>query len=112
MTIVVGGHSRNIGKTSVVANLLRSLAEWKWTAVKITQFGHGVCSADGVDCECSTDIDHPFALSKETDPASGTDTARFLSAGAAESFWLRTRAGELGFGMPALRRLLARADAN
>ena len=45
--IVVGGHSRNIGKTSVVAGLIARLPEFHWTAFKITQYGHGFCTADG-----------------------------------------------------------------
>ncbi len=109
MILVVGGHSRNIGKTSVVANLIACLPEYEWTAIKITQFGHGVCSANGEDCGCSTDPDHPFAITRERDPASGTDTSRYLAAGAKDSLWVRTRAGELGFAMPALRRAMDRA---
>jgi molybdopterin-guanine dinucleotide biosynthesis protein len=45
--VVVGGHSRSVGKTSVVANLIARLPERHWTACKITQFGHGFCSANG-----------------------------------------------------------------
>ena len=44
MLVVVGGHSRNIGKTSVAAGLIRHLRDRQWTALKITQYGHGVCS--------------------------------------------------------------------
>ena len=36
--IVVGGHSRSIGKTSVVAGLIARLPEFHWTAFKITQY--------------------------------------------------------------------------
>ena len=109
MILVVGGHSRNVGKTSVVANLIAAFDRYRWTAVKITQFGHGVCSANGESCECATDPDHPFALTRERNGNSGTDTSRYLAAGAAESLWLRTRAGELGFAMPALRRVVERS---
>ena len=55
--VVVGGHSRNIGKTSVVAGLIARLPEFHWTAFKITQYGHGFCTADGAPCDCQTD-DH------------------------------------------------------
>ncbi len=109
MILVVGGHSRNVGKTSVVANLIRSLPQHDWTALKITQFGHGVCSSSGEDCECATDPDHPFVLTREKDGASGADTSRYLDAGARESLWLRTRAGDLGFAVPALKRVLDRS---
>ena len=108
MILVVGGHSRNVGKTSVVCSLLHALPG-KWTAIKITQFGHGVCSSSGADCECATDPDHPFAITQETRRDTGTDTSRYLQAGASESLWLRTRAGELGFAIPALRRIIDRA---
>ena len=84
--VVVGGHTRNIGKTSVVAGLIAALPERRWTAVKITQFGHGVCSANGEPCECET-ADHTIAVSEERSRVSGTDTARFLAAGAEKAFW-------------------------
>ena len=39
--VVIGGHSRSVGKTSVVAGLIAALPEYSWHAMKITQFGHG-----------------------------------------------------------------------
>jgi dethiobiotin synthetase len=51
--IFIGGHSRNVGKTSVVAGLIATLPERRWTSMKITQFGHGVCSEHGEPCSCS-----------------------------------------------------------
>ena len=106
MLVVVGGHTRNIGKTSVVAGLIAALPELHWTALKITQYGHGVCSTDADPCECaSTDPEHPFAISEEMDPANGTDSSRFLSAGARRSYWVRTAAGQLGHAVPELRRI-------
>ena len=104
MLVVVGGHSRNIGKTSVVAGLIRRLRDQKWTAVKITQFGHGVCSHRGEACGCETEPEHPFALSEEYEP-SRTDSGRFLAAGAERSFWLRTPMGELARARTALGKI-------
>lgn len=104
MILVVGGHSRNIGKTSVVASLIRSLPEWNWTAMKITQFGHGVCSASGADCDCCLAQEHPFAILREKEPGA-SDTGRFLAAGARASYWVRTAVGNLGCAMPALRTI-------
>ena len=40
--IVIGGHSRNVGKTSVVAGLIAATPQLNWTAFKITQYGHGI----------------------------------------------------------------------
>lgn len=106
--IVVGGHSRSVGKTSVVAGLIACLPHLRWTAIKITQYGHGFCTADGAPCDCATD-DHTLAFSEERDPHSGTDTARYLHAGAARALWVRTRQGMLAQAMPRLREELASA---
>jgi hypothetical protein len=103
--VVVGGHSRNIGKTSVVAGLIRRLQSFHWTAVKITQYGHGVCSHVGEECGCETEPEHPFALSEEYEPGP-TDSGRFLAAGAARSFWLRTPIGELARAQTTIRKIL------
>jgi len=113
--VVIGGHTRNIGKTSVVAGLIRALPEMRWTAFKITQFGHGVCSANGEPCDCET-ADHTIAISEERDPGlsqkgGGTDSARYLEAGASRSFWVRTRQGQLAEAMPRLRKEFERAQA-
>src|SRR5665213_3752188 len=107
--VVVGGHTRNIGKTSVVAGLIAALPDRRWTAIKITQFGHNVCSANGEPCDCET-ADHTIAISEERSRTSGTDTARYLAAGASHSFWVRTRQGQLAEAMPRLRTLIADAE--
>ncbi|HEV3512897.1 MAG TPA: hypothetical protein VGS05_14420 [Candidatus Sulfotelmatobacter sp.] len=103
--VVVGGHSRNVGKTSVVAGLIAALPELQWTAVKITQYGHGICSADGQACDCAT-ADHAWAISEEQDRSGGSDTSRFLAAGAQPVFWVRTEQGRLAEAMPGVRKKL------
>jgi hypothetical protein len=107
--IVIGGHSRSVGKTSVVAGLIAALPEFHWTAVKITQYGHGICSADGEPCDCATD-DHSWAITEERDRSGESDSSRFLVAGAARSLWVRTRQGMLAEAMPRLRQELAGAE--
>jgi hypothetical protein len=104
--IVIGGHSRSVGKTSVVAGLIAALPEYNWTALKITQYGHGVCSMDGKACHCATD-DHSWAISEETDRSGDSDTSRFLAAGAARAWWVRTEQGRLAEAMPTIRRKLS-----
>jgi hypothetical protein len=104
--IVIGGHSRSVGKTSVVAGLIAALPEYDWTALKITQYGHGVCSANGAPCHCATD-DHSWAISEEKSRSGETDTSRFLAAGAVRAWWVRTEQGRLAEAMPTVRRKLA-----
>ena len=106
--VVIGGHSRSVGKTSVVAGLISALRQFDWTAVKITQYGHGVCSANGAPCDCATD-DHSWAISEEKDRRGETDTSRFLAAGAARALWVRTEQGRLAEAMPALRKRLGQS---
>lgn len=107
--LVIGGHSRSVGKTSLVVDLIRAFPQAAWTAVKITQYGHGVCSVHGEPCDC-TPRDHAVALDEEHDRSDRTDTSRFLVAGAARSFWLRTPQGGLAGGMPLLREALSGAE--
>jgi len=107
--IVVGGHSRSVGKTSVVAGLIAALPEFHWTAMKITQYGHGICSANGKLCDCATD-DHSWAVTEEHDRSGESDSSRFLVAGAARSLWVRTRQGMLAEAMPRVRKELATAE--
>jgi hypothetical protein len=106
--VVIGGHSRSVGKTSVVAGLIAALREYEWTAVKITQYGHGVCSANGEACDCAT-ADHAWAISEELDRGGESDTSRYLVAGAARALWVRSEQGRLAEAMPALRRRLESA---
>lgn len=107
--VVVGGQSRNIGKTSVVAGLIAHLPEFRWTAFKITQYGHGLCTADGGPCKCQP-ADSCVAINVEKDPAAGTDTSRFLAAGAARSLWVRVREGMLSQAMTPIERELENAE--
>jgi hypothetical protein len=66
--IIVGGSGRGVGKTALVCGLLAALPEFRWTAVKVTRHAHG----------------QPEPVWEDTGPGSaeGTDTARYLAAGA------------------------------
>ena len=87
--VVIGGHSRNVGKTSVVAGLIAALSAYNWTAFKITQFGHGHCSLNR---------------------SGKSDSSRFLVAGAKRSFWVRTEHGRLAEALPTITRRLAESE--
>jgi molybdopterin-guanine dinucleotide biosynthesis protein len=103
--IVIGGHTRSIGKTQLVCDVIRTFPRTEWIAGKITQYGHGACAQNGENCECAP-TEHVCALDWETRSDSGTDSARFLQAGARRSFWLRTKQGYLAEGLPLLREAL------
>lgn len=103
--IVVGGHTRSIGKTQLVCDVIAAFPQANWIAGKITQYGHGVCAQNGDNCDCAPD-EHVCAISWETRADTGTDSSRFLAAGARRSFWLRTKQGFLAEGLPLLRAAL------
>ena len=103
--MVVGGHSRNIGKTSVVAGLIRKLPHRNWTAMKVTQYGHGVCSRDGGACGARHGCRSPFALSR----GGGTQPQRqrpVPGRGRRRSYWLRASAAISPAPFPPSAKLL------
>lgn len=78
-TIVVGGAARNIGKTSLICALIAALPECRWTAVKIT----------------SHDYAKPKPIWEETEAGQGSDTARYLTAGAYRALLVTACDGEI-----------------
>jgi len=103
--IVVGGHTRSIGKTQLVCDIIGAFPKTEWIAGKLTQYGHGVCARNGENCDCAPE-EHVCALDWERRSDTGTDSARFLAAGAKRAFWLRTKQGYLAEGLPLLRQAL------
>ena len=77
--------------------------------MKITQYGHGVCSANGEACDCATP-DHAWAVSEERNHSGESDTSRFLVAGADHSWWVRTEQGRLAEAMPRVRQILSKTQ--
>ena len=109
---MVGGHTRSIGKTQLVCDLIAAFRNARWLAGKITQYGHGVCAQNGENCDCLP-AEHAVALDWESVglplTRNRSDSARFLEAGAERAFWLRTKQGYLAEGMPLLRDAIASA---
>ena len=103
--IVIGGHTRSIGKTQLVCDIISAIPEANWIAGKITQYGHGFCVKKGKFCDCAP-TEHVCALTWENGSHPHTDSGRFLTAGARRSFWLRTKQGYLSEGFPLLRAAL------
>jgi hypothetical protein len=77
-TIVIGGHSRNVGKTSVAAGLIAAFSRYPWTAIKISPHEHSGISQTA-----------PDELYEEQDSEGPSDTSRFLAAGASRALWMR-----------------------
>jgi hypothetical protein len=91
--VVIGGQSRHVGKSSVVAGIISALPQYRWTAIKISQHRHGVPEA--------------WSVSQELDRDGSSDSARFLRAGAERAFLVRADPGHLREAMPAVREKFA-----
>jgi hypothetical protein len=103
--IVIGGHSRNVGKTSVVAGIIAAIPQARWTAMKITQFGHGVCSVTSEPCDCA--LNETSTLGRRIRSSAGR---RFLVSGAKGVWWIRTKQGQLALAMPRIREILSESE--
>jgi len=100
--LVVGSHSRKVGKTALMVDLIRAFPEAAWTAVKITPHEPGESSGEEENWGRAP-AEQTFALEEEHDCSSRTDTSRFLCAGAARALWLHTQPGHLADAMAVLR---------
>jgi hypothetical protein len=75
--VIVGGHSRGVGKTLLVEQWLRAHAHTRWVAVKVSAHRHAPDSVAVPRIEEWHDVEPT------------TQTGRYLLAGAARAFLLR-----------------------
>lgn len=93
--IVVGGHSRGVGKTTTIEEILRQQAGGRWAAVKVSAHRH-----------CEPHETRPL-IEQDLVPDSRTQTGRYLIAGAARAFLCRTPAAQLAATAGFIRQLRA-----
>ncbi len=97
--VVVGGQSRNVGKTNIIAGLISALASLNWTAIKITPHEHGLSPERG------------FSVTEEVERTGPKDTSRYLAAGARRALLIQARTGAVEGAMSAVLRQLAGAES-
>ena len=86
--IAVGGFTSNVGKTTLMCELLRAFPGWE--AIKTTRGHYRSCGKDPKAC-CVSHLlsDEPVVRSgREQTYAPGKDTGRYWDAGAANVHWL------------------------
>ena len=88
MIVAISGLSSNVGKTTLVCELLRRLPGWE--AIKLTRGHYRSCGRDPGGCCVSNLIrDEPVIRSgREANYESGKDTGRFWDAGASNVHWV------------------------
>src|SRR5262252_1063797 len=97
--IAVSGFSSNVGKTTLVCELLRKLPGWE--AIKLTRGHYRSCGRDPADC-CVSDLirDEPVIRSgREANHHAGKDTGRFWDAGAANVHWVIVKDDQVAQGI-------------
>ena len=86
--VAVSGFSSNVGKTTLVCELLRLLPGWE--AIKLTRGHYRSCGRDPAGC-CVSDLlrDEPVVRSgREANYQVGKDTGHFWDAGASNVHWV------------------------
>jgi hypothetical protein len=107
--LAVGGQCRKVGKSTLIADIIRAFPNRHWTAVKITPYAESGCPVNGPSCNCSPQ-DHPYAIHEETSRSGTSDSSRFLAAGAHGALWVETKEHRLQNALPALAAELANAN--
>lgn len=107
--IAVSGFSSNVGKTTLVCELLRQLPGWE--AIKLTRGHYRSCGRDPAGC-CVSDLlrSEPVIRSgREGNYESGKDTARFWDAGAANVHWVIVKDDQVEQG---IEEAISRVEAD
>src|SRR5882672_2593876 len=106
--VAISGFSSNVGKTTLVCELLRMLPGWE--AIKLTRGHYRSCGRDPAGC-CVSDLlrDEPVVRSgRESNYQIGKDTGRFWDAGASNVHWVVVKDGQVAQGInEALMRVAA-----
>ena len=86
--VAVSGFSSNVGKTTLVCDLLKALPEWE--AIKLSRGHYRSCGKDPEAC-CVSDLLREEAVvrsGRAENYAVGKDTGRFWEAGATNVHWV------------------------
>jgi hypothetical protein len=87
--IVVGGQTKNVGKTTLICNIVEAFSTIKWTAVKISNHLHSpeLCKAVRKGAG--------WTIWQQSDTTDQSDTARFLRSGAYRALFLQAERNSL-----------------
>ena len=108
IVIGIGGLASNVGKTTLVCELLRAFPGWE--AIKTTRGHYRSCGKDPHAC-CVSHLlgDEPLVRSgRDETYERGKDTGRYWDAGAANVHWVIATDAQLGKGF---QRALERVEA-
>jgi molybdopterin-guanine dinucleotide biosynthesis protein len=109
--VVIAGTSSNVGKTTLLCELLSELRrDGSWEAIKLTRGHYRSCGKDPHAC-CVSHLlgDQPVVRSgRDETYAAGKDTGRYWEAGASDVHWVITTDNQVEQG---IRAALARVKS-
>jgi molybdopterin-guanine dinucleotide biosynthesis protein len=94
--IVVGGQAKDVGKTTLVCNIVLTFREGGWTAVKISDHPHDVTG-----CEMLAEAPG-WSILEQVVRQDKSDTARYLQSGAARALLMQAEENAIGAAAAAL----------
>jgi len=108
IVVAVSGFSSNVGKTTLMCELLRRLPGWE--AIKLTRGHYRSCGRDPAGC-CVSNLlrDEPVIRSgRESNYQAGKDTGYFWDAGASNVHWVIVKDDQVEIG---IKEALARVKS-
>jgi hypothetical protein len=106
--VAISGFSSEVGKTTLMCDLLRAFPSWE--AIKVTRGHYRSCGKDPNAC-CVSDLlgDEPVVRSgREQNYESGKDTGRYWDAGATNVHWVIVTDAQVEHGIKqAIERVAA-----
>ena len=99
IVVAVSGFSSNVGKTTLMCELLRRVPGWE--AIKLTRGHYRSCGRDPAGC-CVSDLlrDEPVIRSgRRANYQVGKDTGHFWDAGASNVHWVIVSDGQVESGI-------------
>jgi len=97
--VAVSGFSSNVGKTTLVCELLRQLPGWE--AIKLTRGHYRSCGRDPAGC-CVSDLLRDEAVihsGRQANYQVAKDTGRFWDAGASNVHWVIVKEDQIEHGI-------------
>ncbi|HEY6232201.1 MAG TPA: hypothetical protein VIW64_13150 [Pyrinomonadaceae bacterium] len=105
----VGGLTSNVGKTTLMCELLRAFPDWE--AIKTTRGHYRSCGKDPAAC-CVSDLLEDEAVirsGREETYVAGKDTGRYWGAGAANVHWVIATDSQVRQGIESALQLVKSA---
>ena len=85
--IAVGGQSKDIGKTTLICNIIAAFPHFDWTAIKFSTHAH-----PAINMELIFEL-QGASIKRQICPGDESDTARFLKAGAKHALFVHSETG-------------------